>query len=121
MTVRVFDSASLFKGQEVPQAISSGATDMGIVLADEYAGSVPAAGIFSVAFMFPDYQILARAADREGAFRTTFDNLLLEAGSKVLWWQDYGPVQMAVQGRAGRLRRTCAARWCVRPASRRAI
>lgn len=98
MTVRVFDSASLFKGQEVPQAISSGAIDMGIVLADEYAGSVPAAGIFSVAFMFPDYQILARAADREGAFRTTFDNLLLEAGSKVLWWQDYGPVQMLSKG-----------------------
>lgn len=98
ITVRVFDSASLFKGQEVPQAISSGAIDLGIVLADEYAGSVPAAGIFSVAFMFPDYEILARAADREGEFRQIFDDLLLQAGSKVLWWQDYGPVQMLSKG-----------------------
>lgn len=98
MTVQVFDSAQLFKGQEVPQAISSGAIDLGIVLADEYAGSVPAAGIFSVAFMFPTYEFLASAADRDGEFRKTFDDLLLGAGSKVLWWQDYGPVQMLSKG-----------------------
>ncbi|MDN5569132.1 MAG: TRAP transporter substrate-binding protein DctP [Paracoccus sp. (in: a-proteobacteria)] len=98
MSVQVFDSAQLFKGQEVPQAISSGAIDMGIVLADEYAGSIPAAGIFSVAFLFPDYATLAKAADRDGEFRTTFDDMLLGAGSKVLWWQDYGPVQMLSKG-----------------------
>ncbi|WP_410218453.1 TRAP transporter substrate-binding protein DctP [Paracoccus sp. (in: a-proteobacteria)] len=98
MKVEVFDSAQLFKGQEVPQAISSGAIDLGIVLADEYAGSVPAAGIFSVAFMFPDFRTLAKAADREGEFRKTFDEMLLQAGSKVLWWQDYGPVQMLSKG-----------------------
>ena len=98
MTVEVYDSAQLFKGQEVPQAISSGAIDLGIVLADEYAGSIPAAGIFSVAFLFPDYATLAKAADRDGEFRKTFDEMLLGAGSKVLWWQDYGPVQMLSKG-----------------------
>lgn len=98
MTVEVYDSAQLFKGQEVPQAISSGAIDLGIVLADEYAGSMPAAGIFSVAFLFPDYETLAKAADRDGEFRKTFDDMLLSAGSKVLWWQDYGPVQMLSKG-----------------------
>ena len=98
MTVEVYDSAQLFKGQEVPQAISSGAIDLGIVLADEYAGSVPAAGIFSVAFLFPDYETLAKAANRDGEFRKLFDDLLLSAGSKVLWWQDYGPVQLLSKG-----------------------
>lgn len=94
MTVEVYDSAQLFKGQEVPQAISSGAIDLGIALADEYAGSIPAAGIFSVAFLFPDYETLAKAADRKGEFRQIFDEMILSAGSRVLWWQDYGPVQM---------------------------
>lgn len=98
LKVQVFDSAQLLKGQEVPQAISSGAIDLGIVLADEYAGSIPAAGIFSVAFLFPDYETLNKAADREGEFRKTFDDILLSAGSKVLWWQDYGPVQMLSKG-----------------------
>lgn len=98
MIVEVYDSAQLFKGQEVPQAISSGAIDIGIVLADEYAGSIPAAGIFSVAFLFPDYETLAKAADRDGEFRKLFDEMILSAGSKVLWWQDYGPVQMLSKG-----------------------
>lgn len=98
MSVQVFDSAQLFKGQEVPQAIASGSIDLGIVLADEYAGTIPAAGIFSVAFLFPDYATLTKAADREGDFRKTFDDMLLGAGSKVLWWQDYGPVQMLSKG-----------------------
>ncbi|MDO5632374.1 MAG: TRAP transporter substrate-binding protein DctP [Paracoccus sp. (in: a-proteobacteria)] len=98
LKVEVYDSAQLFKGQEVPQAISSGAIDLGIVLADEYAGSVPAAGIFSVAFLFPDYQTLAKAAARDGEFRKTFDEILLGAGSRVLWWQDYGPVQLLSKG-----------------------
>lgn len=94
MKVEVYDSAQLFKGQEIPHAIAVGAIDMASVLADEYAGTFPAAGIFSVAFLFPGYDALKAAADREGEFRQVFDEIFLNIGSKVLWWQDYGPVQL---------------------------
>ncbi|RAP41842.1 C4-dicarboxylate ABC transporter substrate-binding protein [Rhodovulum viride] len=92
--VEIYDSAQLFKGSEVPKAVASGAIDMGVVLADEYSGTVPAAGIFSEPFLFPSYEVLAKAAAPESPVRQTFDRLIGETGTKVLWWQDYGPVQI---------------------------
>ncbi|TDX33242.1 TRAP transporter substrate-binding protein DctP [Rhodovulum visakhapatnamense] len=92
--VEIYDSAQLFKGSEVPKAVASGAIDMGVVLADEYSGTVPAAGIFSEPFLFPSYEVLAKAAEPESPVRQTFDRLIGETGTKVLWWQDYGPVQI---------------------------
>ncbi|MDO6587651.1 TRAP transporter substrate-binding protein DctP [Salipiger sp. 1_MG-2023] len=100
MSVEIYDSAQLFKGSEVPKAVASGAIDMGVVLADEYSGTLPAAGIFSVPFLFPDYATLAKAADPEGPFRQTFDEMIGSTGTKVLWWQDYGPVQLLSKGAA---------------------
>ncbi|MFG6585365.1 TRAP transporter substrate-binding protein DctP [Sulfitobacter sp. 1A12779] len=94
MNVEIYDSAQLYKGSQVPKAVASGAIDMGVVLADEYSGTIPAAGIFSVPFLFPTYEVLAKAADPEGEFRQTFDAMIGETGTKVLWWQDYGPVQL---------------------------
>jgi len=94
MKVEIYDSAQLYKGSQVPKAVASGAIDMGVVLADEYSGTIPAAGIFSVPFLFPTYEVLAKAADPEGEFRQTFDDMIGATGTKVLWWQDYGPVQL---------------------------
>lgn len=98
MNVEIYDSAQLFKGSEVPQAVASGAIDMGVVLADEYSGTVPAAGIFSVAFLFPSYEVLAKAAEPDSEVRKTFDDLIGKTGTRVLWWQDYGPVQLLSKG-----------------------
>ena len=100
MSVEIYDSAQLFKGSEVPKAVASGAIDMGVVLADEYSGTLPAAGIFSVPFLFPTYEVLAKAADPEGDFRKAFDGMIGSTGTKVLWWQDYGPVQLLSKGEA---------------------
>ncbi|MBL3568619.1 C4-dicarboxylate ABC transporter substrate-binding protein [Rhodovulum sulfidophilum] len=96
--VEIYDSAQLFKGSEVPKAVASGAIDMGVVLADEYSGTVPAAGIFSEPFLFPSYEVLAKAAAPESPVRQTFDRLIGETGTRVLWWQDYGPVQILSKG-----------------------
>ncbi|OWY17667.1 C4-dicarboxylate ABC transporter substrate-binding protein [Thioclava sp. JM3] len=92
--VEIYDSAQLFKGSEVPKAVASGAIGMGVVLADEYSGTVPAAGIFSEPFLFPSYDVLAKAAEPDSPVRKTFDELIGKTGTKVLWWQDYGPVQI---------------------------
>lgn len=94
ITVEVYDSAQLYKGSEVPQAVSSGAVDMGLVLIDEYTGTIPATGLFSVAFMFPDYDTLAKAAGPDSPVRQKIDELIRETGTRVMWWQDYGPVQL---------------------------
>ncbi len=92
--VEVYDSAQLYKGSEIPQAVGSGAIDMGLVLIDEFAGTLPATGLFSVAFMFPDYDVLARAADPASPVRQSIDEMIRTTGARVLWWQDYGPVQL---------------------------
>ncbi|WP_142846768.1 TRAP transporter substrate-binding protein DctP [Telmatospirillum sp. J64-1] len=97
--IEIYDSAQLYKGSEIPQAVSSGAIDMGLVLIDEFAGTLPATGLFSVAFMFPSYEVLAKAADPESPVRQELDELIRTTGARVLWWQDYGPVQLLTKGR----------------------
>ncbi len=96
--VELYDSAQLYKGSEVPQAVSAGAVDMGLVLIDEYAGTIPATGLFSVAFMFPDYEVLAKAASPDSPVRKEIDEMIRKTGTRVLWWQDYGPVQLLSKG-----------------------
>lgn len=98
MKVEVYDSAQLYKGSEIPQAVGSGAIDMGLVLIDEFAGTLPITGLFSVAFMFPDYDVLAKAAGPSSPIRKTIDEAIRTTGARVLWWQDYGPVQLLSKG-----------------------
>lgn len=98
LKVEVYDSAQLYKGSEIPQAVGSGAVDMGLVLIDEYAGTIPAVGIFSVAFMFPNYDVLSKAADPNSPIRKEIDELIRKTGTRVMWWQDYGPVQLLSKG-----------------------
>ncbi|MCA1972443.1 MAG: TRAP transporter substrate-binding protein DctP [Caenispirillum sp.] len=101
--IEVYDSAQLYKGSEIPQAVASGAIDIGLVLIDEFAGTVPVTGIFGVAFMFPNYEVLARAAAPGSEVRTIIDEEIRKTGARVLWWQDYGPVQLLSNGEAIRL------------------
>lgn len=96
--VETYDSAQLYKGSEVPQAVASGAIDMGLVLIDEFAGTLPVTGLFSVAFMFPNYDVLAKAAAPDSPVRQTIDEAILATGARVLWWQDYGPIQLLSKG-----------------------
>jgi len=97
--LQLYDSAQLYKGSEVPQAVSSGAIDMGLVLIDEYAGTLPATGLFSVAFLFPSYEVLGKAAALDSPVRKEIDELIRSTGTRVLWWQDYGPVQLLSKGK----------------------
>jgi len=99
LKVEIYDSAQLYKGSEVPQAVASGSVDMGVVLIDEYAGTIPAVGLFSVAFMFPSYEVLAKAAAPDSATRKEIDEMIRKTGTRVLWWQDYGPIQLLAKGK----------------------
>lgn len=92
--VELYDAAQLYKGNEIPQAVGSGAIDMGLVLIDEYAGTIPAVGLFSVAFLFPNYDVLGKAAGPDSPVRKKIDELIRKTGTRVMWWQDYGPIQL---------------------------
>lgn len=92
--VELYDSAQLFKGSEVPQAVSSGSIDMGIVLLTEYSGTIPATGLFSVPFLFPTYDDIREATAPDAEVRKALDEAILKTGARVLWWQAYGPVHM---------------------------
>src|SRR5690606_37560257 len=90
--VELYDSAQLFKGSEVPQAVSSGAIDMGLVLIDEYADTLSASGLVSVAILDPNYDALDNAADVNSPVRKEIDEMNRKTGTRVMWWQNYGPV-----------------------------
>lgn len=92
--LEIYDSAQLYKGTEVPQAVSSGAIDMGIVELGVFAGTIPAAGAFSVPFLFPTDEAINKATSPDNAVRQTIDRAILRTGSRVLWWQAYGAIQM---------------------------
>ena len=94
LKIEIYDSAQLYKGSEVPQAVSSGSIDMGVVLIDEFAGTIPATGLFSVAFMFPTYEALAKAVAPESKVRQDINAMIGRTGTRVLWYQDYGPIQL---------------------------
>lgn len=98
LKIELYDSAQLYKGSEIPQAVGSGAVDMGLVLIDEYAGTIPAVGLFSVAFLFPSYEVLGKAADPSSPVRQEIDELIRKTGTRVMWWQDYGPIQLLSKG-----------------------
>lgn len=94
LELEIYDSAQLYKGTEVPQAVSSGAIDMGIVELGVYTGTIPAAGAFSVPFLFPSEAAIAKATAPDSAVRQAIDGAILKTGARVIWWQAYGLVQM---------------------------
>lgn len=94
LKLEIYDSAQLYKGTEVPQAVSSGAIDMGIVELGVFAGTIPASGAFSVPFLFPTEEAIRKATSPDSSVRQAVDEAILKTGARVLWWQAYGAVQM---------------------------
>lgn len=94
LQIEIYDSAQLYKGTEVPQAVSSGAVDMGIVELGVYGGTIPAAGAFSVPFLFPSDEAIRKATSPDSPVRKGVDDAILETGARVIWWQAYGAIQM---------------------------
>ncbi len=90
LKIEIFPSAQLYKDKEVPQAVSSGAIEMGIASLTRFAGTVPAVDIFYVPFMF-DSPSKVRAATAPGStIRKGLDGTILKTGARVLWWQAFG-------------------------------
>lgn len=92
--VEIYDSAQLYKDKEVPQAVGSGAIEMGVASLTRYVGEIPAVDIFYVPFMFNTDAKVRKAVAPGSPVRAPIDDAILKTGSRVLWWQAYGGAVM---------------------------
>lgn len=90
IAVEIYDSAQLYKDNEVPAAVGSGSIEMGVASLTRYVGDIPAVDVFYQPFLF-DTEEKVRAAVAPGStVRGPLDEAIKDTGSTVLWWQAYG-------------------------------
>ena len=90
LQIEIYPSAQLYKDKEVPQAVGSGAIEMGVASITRFAGTIPAVDIFYVPFMFNSEDMVRKAVAPDSPIRTALDDAILKTGTRVLWWQAYG-------------------------------
>lgn len=88
--VEIYPSAQLYKDKEVPQAVSSGAVELGVVPLTQFAGTIPAVELFYVPFLFANEEALHKAVQKGSPVRQPLDDAVLQTGARILWWQAYG-------------------------------
>lgn len=90
INVEIYPSAQLYKDKEVPQAVASGAVEMGVVPLTQFAGTIPAVELFYVPFLFSNQEALQKAVQQGSPVRQPLDDAVLQTGARILWWQAYG-------------------------------
>lgn len=90
LKIEIYPSAQLYKDKEVPQAVASGAIEMGVASLTRFAGTIPAVDIFYVPFMFDSPEKVVKATAPGSNIRKALDEAILGTGTRVLWWQAYG-------------------------------
>ena len=88
--VEVYPSAQLYKDKEVPQAVASGAVEMGVAALTRFVGTIPAVDLFYVPFLFDDEEAVKKAVAKGSPVRQPIDEAVLKTGARILWWQAYG-------------------------------
>lgn len=88
--VEIYDSATLYRDKEVPQAVGSGAIEAGVASLTQYVGDAPAVDVFYMPFLF-NTEEKVRAAVAEGSpVRTALEAEVAKTGGQILYWQAYG-------------------------------
>lgn len=100
ISVEIFDKGQLYKDDQVVDAVSSGAIEMGIAGFNWVANKIPAVGILEQPFLF-NFDALVRAAARPGSeIRRLIDEAVLAStGVRILWWQSLGNTVFFSKGR----------------------
>ena len=88
--VEIYDSAQLYKDNEVPQAVGSGSIEAGVASLTRYVGDIPAVDIFYQPFLFDTEDKVKKATAKGGPIRGPLDEAIKDTGATVLWWQAYG-------------------------------
>ncbi|WP_428699731.1 TRAP transporter substrate-binding protein DctP [Stappia sp.] len=90
IAVEIYDSAQLYKDNEVPQAVGSGSIEMGVASLTRYVGDVPAVDVFYMPFLLNSEELVRKAVAPGSPVRGPLDEAILETGARVVWWQAYG-------------------------------
>ena len=90
--IEIYDSAQLYRDKEVPQAVSSGAIDMGMTTTARFAGTIPAIEILNVPFVMGARDDILAALAPGAKLRTLLDAELTKTGARPIYWMDYGTV-----------------------------
>lgn len=90
LRVEIYPAAQLYKDSEVPQAVASGAVEMGVASVSQFAGTIPAVDLFYVPFLFSSQEALTKAVAKGSQVRQPLDDAILNTGARVMWWQAYG-------------------------------
>jgi len=90
LRVEIYPSAQLYKDKEVPQAVSSGAVEMGVAALTRFVGTIPAVDLFYVPFLFANEEAVKKAVAKDSPVRGPIDDEVLKTGARILWWQAYG-------------------------------
>lgn len=91
LSIQLFPSAQLFRDNEVPEAVGTGAIDAGSAFLGRFAGAVPTVDVVNLPFLFENEDHLRAATATGSPMREFLDaKILEETGAKVLWWQAFG-------------------------------
>jgi C4-dicarboxylate-binding protein DctP len=99
LRVELFDNAQLYSETQGRAAVGSGAIDIAVVPLGDYAGDIPAAGLFQQPFLFDLKPLVLAATRRDHPIRTTIEQeILKKSGVRVLYWQPYGGTVLLSNG-----------------------
>ncbi len=91
LDIQIFPSAQLYKDNQVPEAVGSGAIEMGTASLTRFAGSVPAVDAVYVPFLLDTPEKVAKFTAPGSPARAAIDDAVLrETGARILWWQAFG-------------------------------
>jgi C4-dicarboxylate-binding protein DctP len=100
VSIEVFDKGKRYIDDEVVDAVSSGAIEIGVAGLYQLAKKIPAIDIMEQPFLF-NFDALVRAAVRPGSeIRRIIDDTVLEKLKvRILWWQSLGNQIIVSKGR----------------------
>jgi C4-dicarboxylate-binding protein DctP len=100
ISVEIFDKGRLYIDDQVVDAVSSGAIEMGVAGFNQFVKKVPAVDIMQQPFLFNFGALVRAATSPDSELRKLIDKAVLEAvGVRVLWWQSFGSTVFFSKGR----------------------
>jgi len=91
LKVQIFPSAQLYTDKQVPEAVGSGAIEMGTASLTRFAGTVPAVDAVYVPFLLDTEEKVRKATAPGSKMREILDGAVLkETNARILWWQAFG-------------------------------
>lgn len=91
LTVKIFDSAQLFKDTEIVEALQDSLIETGLVPVNKWSGMIPVADVFEMPFVFKDLESPKKFLDAGAG--EILDGEFQKKGVKTLFWVDYGYIQ----------------------------